>query len=142
VPKASRWELCHRLFDRYCSLNLFGFGVGITSAAFSSSGIQVVTQAIGIDAGIDLSVEKNIQLVAILSLSSPSENSIPDYYLLPLVSAAQTLKLDTPLTFSAALSNQEALVFPKYAVCKTIYALLTLDADGNAVHYSTTLAVA
>lgn len=116
--------------------------MGITSAAVSSSGIQVVTQPIGTEAGIDLNMEKTIQLIAILSLSKPSENSIPDYYVLPLVSAAQALKLDAPLTFAAALSNQEALVFPKYTVYKTIYALLTLDEAGSAVHYSTTMIVA
>jgi hypothetical protein len=119
----------------------FGFGVGITSAAVTASGIQVVTEAIGTTAGIDLDGEKTVQLGAILSLSNPVDKSVPDYYVIPLASVAQALKLDTALTFAASLSNQEALVFPKYTVRKTIYALLTLDDGGNAIHHSITMLI-
>ncbi|HVN49374.1 MAG TPA: hypothetical protein VMU30_11215 [Bacteroidota bacterium] len=120
---------------------LFGFSAGITSTVISASGIQVVTQPIGTNAGIDLNVEKNIQLAVIVCLSSPSDHSLPNYYLVPLLSAQQPLKLDTALTLNASLSNQDALVFPKYALHKTIYALFTLNDDGNMVHYSVTFAI-
>jgi len=115
-----------------------GFGVKTTSFTLSSTGLQVVFDAIGINADIDLNTEKSLQLSAIISLSNRVDETVEEFYLLPLVSSNQLLAVDETLTFSIPLSNQESQLYDKYNVRKVLYALVTLDADGNAVQYSST----
>jgi hypothetical protein len=117
-----------------------GFGIKTTSINIASSGIQVVTEAIGTNAGIDLTKETTVQLAAILSLSSPADETVDDFFLIPLLSSAQTLALETALTFSASFNNQEQQLYNKYNTRKALFALVTLDAEGNPVHYSSTFA--
>ena len=117
-----------------------GFGIKTTSLNIASSSIQVVTEAIGTTAGIDPAKETTVQLAAILSLSSPADETVDDFYLIPLLSSAQTLALDAALTFALPLSNQEQQLYAKYNTRKALFALVTLNADGNPVHYSGTFA--
>jgi len=117
-----------------------GFGIKTTSIDIASGGIQVVTEAIGTNAGIDLSSEKTVQLAAIFSLSSPVDDTVDDFTLIPLLSTAQTLAIDTALTFSLSLTNQEQQFFAKYNTRKALFALITLDGENNPVHYSGTFA--
>jgi hypothetical protein len=115
-----------------------GFSVKATSFTLSSTGLQVVFDAIGANAGIDLNTEKSIQLAAVISLSNRVDETVEKFYLLPLVSATQLLTVDTASTFSIPFSNQESQLYDKYNVRKVLYALVTLDAGGNVGPYSST----
>ena len=115
-----------------------GFSVKTNSFTLSSTGLQVVFDAIGTNAGIDLNTEKSIQLSAIVSLSDRVDETVEDYCLLPLVSSNQLLTVDAASTFSIPLSNQESQLYGKYNVRKVLYALVTIDTGGKAVHYSST----
>lgn len=115
-----------------------GFSVKTNSFTLSSNGLQVVFDAIGTNAGIDLNTEKSIQLSAIVSLSDRVDETVEDYSLLPLVSSNQLLTVDAASTFSIPLSNQESQLYSKYNIRKVLYALVTIDTGGKAVHYSST----
>lgn len=87
---------------------------------------------------ISMSIEKNIQLVSIASLSSPLDGTVEVFSLLPLLSPIQPLILDAAMAFTLPFSSQTQQLFGKYQVHKLLLSLITLDADGNAINYSTT----
>jgi len=93
---------------------------------------------LGSNTGIDVSIEKNVQLVSIVSLSSPLDGTVETFSLLPLLSPIQPLALDSAMTFTLPFSSQTQQLFGKYQVHKLLLALITLDANGNAINYSTT----
>jgi hypothetical protein len=117
-----------------------GFGIKTTSINIASSGVQVVTEAIGTNAGVVQASEATVQLATILSFSAPVDETVDGFFLIPLLSSPQTLALDAALTFSIPLTNQEQQLYAKYNTRKALFALVTLDADGNPVHYSGTFA--
>jgi hypothetical protein len=116
-----------------------GFGVTTTSITVSASSIQLVTEAIGNNAGIDLTTEKFIQLAAILSLSDPVDETVDDYCVIPLTSSGLKLGLDAAVTAIATMSSQQTQLYNKYNTHKALLSLVTLDVDGNPLHYSGTL---
>ena len=124
--------------DSTCLTPASGFGLSINSINIDSENINVVLNAIGTRTGIDTEVEKNIMLVSVLCLSSPSEVILDKSLLLPLISEPQPVALDSQLTFALELTSQAGQLFDKYADKKFIFALVTIDDGNNAVHYSNT----
>ena len=115
-----------------------GFNVQTTALTIGVNNVQVIIEALGSNAAIDVSIEKNVQLISIVSLSSPLDGIVEVFSLLPLLSPIQSLTLDAAMTFFLSFSSQTQHLFGKYQVHKLLLALITLDADGNAVNYSTT----
>jgi hypothetical protein len=115
-----------------------GFNVQTSAVTIGANNAQVAVEALGSNAGIDVNREKSIQLVSIASLSSPLDETVDIFSLLPMLSAIQPLTLDAAMTFSLPFSSQVQQLFAKYQVHNLLLALMTLDVNGNAVNYSTT----
>ncbi|MGD8307760.1 MAG: hypothetical protein PVF17_13965, partial [Ignavibacteria bacterium] len=128
----------NNLSDNVTLVPDLGFNVTATSIIVSSSTIQVDIDPIGSTWEIDPAFEISIQLYSILFLSNPVDNMVKDHSILIPLSASQILSLDTALSFSAGLSNQQSQLFDKYQVHKGFFTILSFDAVGNAVHYSNT----
>jgi hypothetical protein len=117
----------------------FGFSISTTALTVSNTGVNAALNPIGTNKGIDLNVEKSAILSIVISLSDPVDDMVDSFYILSHASAAQPLVLDTGMTFAVSFMDQESQIFSKYNTHKALLALVTLDADGNAVHYSGTL---
>ena len=115
-----------------------GFRVKPTQSEIKEDGMNLVLDPIGSSAEIDTSLEKSIQLAGIVSLSDPIDTTVEEFSIIPLVSSDQQLVLDASLTFSIAFSTQETQLFQKYRISKAMYALITIDMNGEPVHYSST----
>jgi hypothetical protein len=115
-----------------------GFGVMISDSNVDRTRVRVMTDAIGSNAGIDPLIESNIMSACVIFLSSPVDESVGAYSIISLVSPLQATKIDEPLTFDANLNNQQQVIFDKYQNQKTFVALVTIDAAGVPVHYSST----
>jgi hypothetical protein len=113
-----------------------GFRVKASATEISSNGVHVVLDPIGSNAGIDMNIEKTVQLSAIISLSNPSDDTAAKFAIIPISSAEQAVGLDGSLTFSQAWSDQESQIFQKYRICKAMFALITIGENGHPVHYS------
>lgn len=116
----------------------YGFGVSLISANITSESIAVEIGPIGTRTGIDLEIEKYIQLFSLLCLSEPSNENFDKTFLVSLISSSQNLTLDTQITVTLPLSSQESEMFIKYNTKKALFGFVTLDAEGNSVHYSNT----
>jgi len=115
-----------------------GFLVHPTHSEIKAEGVNLILDPIGSNADIDPDLEKSMKLTGIISLSGPIDNTTEEFALIPLASAEQQLGLDGSLTFSIAFSTQESQLFQKYRTSKAMFALMTIDANGNPVHYSST----
>ena len=115
-----------------------GFSVNAPVSEIKSDGIRLTLNPFGLNTGIDTGIEKSMKLAALISLSNPLDDTVDSYALIPMLSSGQQIVLDTALAFSIALSNQESQLFQKYRTFKAMFALVTLDANGNSIQYSTT----
>ncbi len=100
--------------------------------------ISVITDPIGDNAGIDPSVELNVQLAAIIFLSNPIDESVKLYNFISLLSDVQLLKLDEGYTFEINLSNQHTFLASKYQNRRGFFSLLTLSSEDKVINYSST----
>ena len=115
-----------------------GFDVTVNSVQLNSSEVQVIIDAIEINSDIDTSAEPNIVMVSILYLSNPKDEIKGADAFITLHSATQPTDLSREITFNLPLSNQKKQVLNNYQDKKGFFCLITLDADDNPVHYSST----
>jgi hypothetical protein len=115
-----------------------GFGINASSVTISSSEVRVDIDPLGNATDIDPVVELSLQLCSILFLNNPIDNNVKDYDFLSMVSASQTLSLDTALSFSIPFSNLQTQIFDKYQNHKSYFTLLSFNSDSSVVHYSNT----
>ncbi len=117
-----------------------GFNVNNPVVALGPAAIKVNLDAIGTSAGIDVLNEPSIKLVSVVYLGNPTDTTLKKDDFLTFTSDIQTTDLSTALEFNKALSDVEAQMFEIYQNRKGFFAVVTLDAAGEAVHYSNTFA--
>ena len=115
-----------------------GFNVANPVVTLGSSGIKVNLDALGSTTGIDIAAESEIKLVSLLYLSNPSDSSLSKNEFVKFVSNSKPIDLASALEFNIALSDVESQMYSIYQNRKGFFAIVTLDAAGNAVHYSNT----
>ena len=116
-----------------------GFGISLTGNTVSNMSVQAIVSPIGTKAGINIAVETQWMMACVEFLSNPLDESVAPYSILSLVSTTLPMSLTDPLTFNADLTSQQSLVFDKYQDHKVFIAILSLDATGNPVHYSSSV---
>lgn len=115
---------------------LFGFNVVTTDVSIDGASVSVSIDPIGNNAEIDPIIEKYIQLGVVIKCTDATQESLPKMVLLPLNSANVSLNLVNPLTFSITLSDQEKELYSLFDTHMSYLALVTLDENGKAYHYS------
>jgi hypothetical protein len=116
-----------------------GFGITITGNTINNTSVQAVIGPLGIKAGINATLEAELMMTCVEFLSDPIDESVGAYSLLSLTSGKVPTTLTDPITFDADLTSQQSLVFDKYQTYKVFIAVLTLDATGKPVHYSSSV---
>jgi hypothetical protein len=118
-----------------------GFDARVVSQSFTSKSVQITVAPIGITSGIDPTLETQLQLVAVLSLTHPTGQTAKPFQLTSLVSAVQPLVLDASLQFSLSLNNIQSEQFVQYNIHQALLALVTLKGNNTPVQYSATVLV-
>ncbi|MCZ7612762.1 MAG: hypothetical protein M5T52_04255 [Ignavibacteriaceae bacterium] len=116
-----------------------GFGVTVADSVIDRTRVRLIVEPIGTNAGIDVLQEPNIISACVLFLSAPVDESVGAYSILSAVSEPIPTDLTQQLTLDANLTNQQQTIFDKYQTRKVFAALVTLDANGIPVHYSSTI---
>jgi hypothetical protein len=115
-----------------------GFDIAVNSVQLNSSEVLAVLNAVETNNGIDPVKEPYIVMASILFLNKPKDEVTGADAFIPLLSASQPTNMSTETTFNIPLSYQETMAFNKYRDKKGFFCLITLDADGKPVHYSST----
>lgn len=114
----------------------YGFGLTTTDVSVDGSAINVSLDPVGTDNVIDTSVEKYIQLCAVIKCIDPVSPDSPKMMLIPKMSSNVSLNLVNPLSFSVELKDFEEKIYAAYDTHLVYIAFVTLDVMGKAVHYS------
>lgn len=115
---------------------LFGFNVTTTDVSIDATEVNVSIDPIGTNAEIDTNVEKFIQLGTVIKCTDGTMDTLPHIVFIPLKSANVVLNLANPLSFTITLSDQDSDLYSMFDTHLSYLAFVTLDEDGNAVHYS------
>ncbi|MBK9099392.1 MAG: hypothetical protein IPM14_15005 [bacterium] len=116
-----------------------GFGIALTGNTVNNTSVQAIIDPIGVKAGIDPMRETHLMMTCVEFLSNPIDESVSAYSLIGLSSEKVPTNLNIPLTFNAELTSQQTLLYDKYQDRKVFIAILSLDAEGNPVHYSSSV---
>ncbi|GAB6283670.1 MAG: hypothetical protein STSR0008_24590 [Ignavibacterium sp.] len=116
----------------------FGFAVNNPVVLFNPTEIKVNIDAIGTSSGIDTSIETTLNLVSLVYLSNPSEDSMIKSSFTTAVSVPIATDLEAAQEFTISLNDVESQMLSIYQSRKGFFALVTYDSAGNIVHYSNT----
>ncbi len=115
-----------------------GFPVNVSAGAIAPEAITVTVDPLGTSAGIDISTETSIQLIAILTLTKPVNSSLESMRAISFISSEQPITPDTALSFTVTPGVVESQLIESYGEKKALMALVTLDAGKDVVHFSNT----
>lgn len=118
----------------------YGFGLTSPEVTLSDTLVTVELQPIGTGQGIDLSVETKAQVAMVLYANTPvgTDLSIAPFEFIFKMSDEVVLNLTNPLTFEIVLEGDKQEIYNAYTVRKAYFTLITLDADGVPVRFSST----
>lgn len=117
---------------------MLGFNLGSPNVELGPLNLSVDLQAIGEASGIDVLNEPSLKLVSVIYLGNPTDTSLKKTEFITYVSEAKATDLTTALQFSNTLSDVEQQMLAIYQIRKGFFTVVSLDAEGNAVHYSNT----
>ena len=117
----------------------FGFDAVASAVTVSDTEIEAVLDPLGADSGINLAVEKTILMAAVVFCKDTDDPNLKPNFCMAFKSGEQVLNLTNPLTFNVAFTSQETTYYDKYTTHKTFLVFVTLDENGNPVHYSSTI---
>lgn len=115
-----------------------GFGTTTTLLTVSSAEIQAEINPLGTNKGIDLAEEVSAKLISLICLGNPVDIYSPKNQFIKVESEEIPLQLASALVFSMPLMDQDTDLYNAYQSRDAYFVLVTLDADGNVIHFSNT----
>jgi len=115
-----------------------GFGTSTSLITVSPVAIEAELNPLGDNIGIDTAEEVSIRLLSLVYLYNPTDPNCPAYDFLVKASEDIPLQLASAVIFSVPLMNQDTEKYNLYQNRSVYFAVVTLDAEGNVVHFSTT----
>jgi hypothetical protein len=118
-------------------------GIGFTTAnpvvTAGLTGIHLVTDALGVDIGIDTSVEKYIVGAGIIVLQTPTTEDAKPLEVMSFKTIQHNLDLINEVDCAAEFTGEPLTTYQNYTDRKVYACLITLDDAGKPVRYSSTL---
>jgi|GEM_PF-2940754 len=118
---------------------LFGFPITAASIELTSDSFKVDINPFPGAADFDLTKETTAKLFLIMFLSKPVSAQGADFEYFSVEFTPQSLQLTDPVSFTRTITGQEKLLYDTYTDHMAFIALVTLDNDGNVIHYSNTI---
>ena len=117
----------------------FGFNTVNAVLTAGVAGIHLVTDALGVDVGIDTSIEKFIVAAGVVVLQTPTLEDIDATQVIAFKTTRHNLDLINPVDLSAAFAGGSLAMYDSYTDKKVFACLVTLDDAGKAIRYSCTV---
>jgi hypothetical protein len=118
---------------------LFGFNTINPVLTAGVTGVHLVTDALGVDIGIDTSVEKFIVSAGIIVLQTPTLENLPATQVMAFKSMQHSLDLINPVDHTVDFNGEPLALYQSYTVKKVFACFVTLDDLGKAIRYSSTV---
>ena len=117
----------------------FGFGTINPVVTAGATSIHLVTDALGVNVGIDTSVEKFIVAAGVVVLLTPIAEGTPAASVISFKTVQANLNLINEVDLTANLSGTELTMYNSYTEKKVFACLVTLDDNGKAIRFSSTV---
>ncbi|MDR3667468.1 MAG: hypothetical protein P4L35_11555 [Ignavibacteriaceae bacterium] len=117
----------------------FGFGTANPVVTADATSVHLVTDPLGVNVGIDTSVEKIVVAVGIVVLLTPIAEGTPATSVIAFKTLQGNLDLINNVDLTANLSGSELTMYESYTDRKVFACLLTVDDSGKAVRFSSTV---
>jgi hypothetical protein len=101
--------------------------------------LNIELAALSAASSINASVEKKIQILAIVFLYNPLHDGLPVFDFLKLLSLKLDIDNVNPITFDIPLLTADSEIAANYGSRKIIFAALTFDSDDTLVQFSSTV---
>jgi len=118
---------------------IYGFSVLNPAVTVGASSVHLATDALGVEVGIDTSIEKFAIACGVVILQNPTLESWPKNEVVAFKSMQHNLDLINPVDLTAQLSGTELTKFMGYTTKAAFVCILTLDDNGKAIRYSQTV---
>jgi len=115
------------------------FGIKLQTLTMDDSTLNIELAALSELSNIDVTVEKQIQILAVIFLGTPINEALPSYEFINVSSSKQLISLSGPLTFSIPLLTADTDVAVNYSNKKVLFTALTFDENNSLVQYSSTV---
>ena len=103
------------------------------------SGIQLATDALGVNIEIDTSIEKFIVAAGVVVLQTPSVEGIKPLEILAFKTVQHNLDLINPVDCAVEFTGEPLSDYQNYTDRKAFACLITLDDAGKPIRYSSTI---
>ena len=115
-----------------------GFEMTTPVVALTANSVHFTAGSLGVDLGIDTSIEKYYCTAGIIVMQNPTDLLSQDINVLKFRTGQANLDLITDIDVTIPLSGIDQQFLAKYTVKRAFFAFLTLDDNGNVVKHSAT----
>jgi len=115
-----------------------GFEMTNALVALNPTNVHFTADQLGIDLGIDTSIEKTFCVAGLIVMNGPTDQLSQDINVLRFKTANQSLDLITNISVTIPLTGMDQQFLSKYTVKRAFFAFLTLDDNGAVVKHSAT----
>jgi len=115
-----------------------GFNVADPVVTYSPTEVKVNISPLGDSTGIDALNETSLKLVSVMYLTNPSDATLNKGAFLTISSLAIVTDLTAAIEFTSALNDEKSQMLASYQNHKGLFAVVTLNAAGEVIHYSNT----
>lgn len=115
------------------------FGVNLQNIVVDNESVVIELAPLTDLSNIDVNIEKKIQILAVVLLQQPVQDTLPAYDFLKISSLKLDITMGNPLTFNIPYSTADVGISDNYTKRKVIFTALTFDEHGSVVQYSSTI---
>ncbi len=115
-----------------------GIGVFMDSCIIGADKLTLTLAPLTDNAGIDINVEKKIQLVSVLFLNNPVVEGDKSYIFLKINSPKIDFNLTEPVVFDIPFATSDVISLADYQGKKAYFTVITFDAEDKFVNYAKT----
>lgn len=115
------------------------FGVNLQNLTLDDTALIIELAALSEVSNINISLEKKIQILAVVFLQQPVQNTLPAYDFLKVASVKQDINLVNQLTFNIPLLTADSGISVNYTNKKVMFTAVTFDENDSIVQCSSTI---
>lgn len=115
------------------------FGVNLQNLNIDNTSLTIELAPIAEASNVDTSVEKQIQILAVVFLQQPVQAGLPDYDFLKITSAKMNIDAVNPIVFNMPLFTADSGIAGNYTNKKIMFTAITYDETDSVVQFSSTV---
>lgn len=115
------------------------FGVKLENLTINNDVLNIELAPLTDLSNVNPDIEKRIQLMAVVFLQQPINNTLPAYDFIKVSSVKTLINLTDPITFNIPLLTADSEISLNYTNRKVIFTAVTFDENEKEIQFSSTI---